>query len=169
MKIRPVGVALCLLLSSAFAATALRAATGLPVPPAAATRAKIEGKVGLDVRAAQSQQVFPPGPASDREFLDGVVRWDAPGVRAPVARSRVSPKYTREALQNRLEGEVVVEAVVDPSGEVSRVRIKQSLDTVYGLDEAALNAALRWQFEPGAGQRGPVPVLVQLNLEFRVH
>ncbi|MEZ5316556.1 MAG: energy transducer TonB [Vicinamibacterales bacterium] len=114
-------------------------------------------------------RIFPPAPESDATFLAGAVRADAPGVVAPVVAGRVMPRYTREALQNGLEGMVAVEAVIDVSGEVARVRIQRSLDTVFGLDQQALEAALGWRFKPGTRGGDPVPVVVVLNMEFRLH
>jgi TonB family protein len=51
---------------------------------------------------------------------------------------------------------------------VNRARIMKSLDTVYGLDDEALTAALRWRFKPGTTDGKPVPVLVTITMEFRI-
>jgi TonB family protein len=42
----------------------------------------------------------------------------------------------------------------------------QSLDTRYGLDEAAVRAASQWRFEPGRRDGKPVPVLITVEMTF---
>ncbi len=76
------------------------------------------------------------------------------------------PAYTAEALAAKIQGSVVLELVVRESGTVERVEIIESLDAVHGLDEAALDAASRWTFEPGTKDGAPVPVIVALEMTF---
>jgi len=44
--------------------------------------------------------------------------------------------------------------------------VTKSLDTVYGLDDAAVTAAGQWTFTPGTKDGHPVDVLVHLNMRF---
>jgi periplasmic protein TonB len=60
--------------------------------------------------------------------------------------SQVLPKMTREAQQAEIEGVVLIEVTIDPSGSVLDARIIRGLG--YGLDEAALRAAKAWTFQP---------------------
>jgi protein TonB len=60
--------------------------------------------------------------------------------------SQVLPKMTREAQQAEIEGVVLIEVTIDPSGSVVDARIVRGLG--YGLDEAALRAAKAWTFQP---------------------
>jgi TonB family protein len=101
-------------------------------------------------------------------FLQGVFRV-GPGVPAPKATATVYPKYTAEAMRQKIQGEVAVEAVVDSDGNVIRVRVKQSLDAVYGLDENAIVAAKQFKFDPATIDPKASPVLVEFRLEFRLH
>jgi TonB family protein len=48
------------------------------------------------------------------------------------------------------------------------IKVVRSLDTVYGLDDAAVEAAQQWRFTPGTLQGKPVKVLVTLELSFTV-
>jgi protein TonB len=105
----------------------------------------------------------------DDEFTKGAYRLGTPGVFAPKNVRQVVPKYTSEAMRARIQGVVVVEAVVDTDGKVDRVRIKESLDKDYGLDQAAVEAAGQWEFEPGTFEGKPAPVLITFTLEFRLH
>ena len=86
----------------------------------------------------------------------------------PVRRSQ--PKYTREAMELKIVGEVHLEIVVRPDGTVDDLRVTQSLDSRYGLDNEAVNAARQWVFNPARDRSGrAVAVLVTLVLEFRLH
>ena len=62
-----------------------------------------------------------------------------------------------------------VEAIVGTDGTVGDVRVVESLDQVYGLDEQAVAAVKEWRFEAGTLNGEPVPVQVTLMLEFRLH
>ena len=92
-----------------------------------------------------------------------------PKLEKPVTLQSSQPKYTSEALRAKLQGTVEVEAVVGTDGTVSRARVTKSLDKQLGLDESALEAVRSWVFEPGRLNGQPVPVVVTLMLEFRVH
>lgn len=91
-----------------------------------------------------------------------------PGIQYPVPIQSVQPKYTREALEAKVEGVVEVELVVLADGTVGNVRVTRSLDKVYGLDQQALDAAKQWLFRPGTKDGRGVPVMVTLILEFRL-
>ena len=104
-------------------------------------------------------------------FLNGVCT-DGPGLVRPTLLQSVEPKYTADALRARLEGSVVVEAVVDPDGSVIRARVVESLDKVHGLDDEALKAARQFRYVPNSGTcHGGTPTLtlVRLTLTFRIH
>jgi TonB family protein len=107
-------------------------------------------------------------PVSDEDFMRGAVRQGTPGLVLPKVRHEEKPKYTKEAMDRKIQGVVVVEAVIDVTGSVDRVRLSKSLDKEYGLDEEALKAARLWKFEPGTLDGKPASVLVVIELEFRV-
>jgi len=88
-------------------------------------------------------------------------------VSAPRLIKEVKPGYTNEALRNRIQGTVVLEAVVTADGCASQIRIVRSLDA-GGLDEEAVAAVAQWQFEPGRLGGTPVDVLVRIMLDFTV-
>ena len=101
----------------------------------------------------------------DDDFARGALRPGTPGLIEPKLRKQVAPRYTPDAMRARLQGTVVVEAVILEDGTVGRARIKESLDDRLGLDQAALDAVGQWAFEPGTFEGAPAPVLVTLKLE----
>jgi protein TonB len=91
------------------------------------------------------------------------------GVSEPQPIRTVDPDFTSEAMRNKVQGEVYIEAIVLANGTVGDTRIVRSLDTKYGLDQMALKAAKAWLFRPGRKDGVAVPVRVTLILSFKLH
>lgn len=91
-------------------------------------------------------------------------RSDDPGITAPVVTKRVDAEYTREALAARIQGTVVMDAVVLDNGSVSDVTITKSLDD--GLDKQCVKAMRQWEFKPGTKNGKPVAVVVSVTMSF---
>ncbi len=60
--------------------------------------------------------------------------------------SKPTPIYTEEARAKRIEGEVLLEVVLEASGKLRVLKIVRGLG--HGLDDAAVNAALQIRFKP---------------------
>jgi TonB family protein len=95
-----------------------------------------------------------------------VVEGKDPGVTLPKVISEVKPQYTPEAMQARIEGTVMMTAVVRTDGTPGDIEITTSLDTEYGLDKQAVAALSKWRFEPGLKDGKPVPVRVTIEMRF---
>ena len=87
-------------------------------------------------------------------------------VTLPQVVKRVNAQYTQEAMQNRIEGTVGLEAVVLDDGKVGEVKVTKSLDTVHGLDQEAVKAMKQWEFKPGTKDGKPVAVRIHLTMSF---
>ena len=144
---------------------------GFPVPVAVDVELAFKlhscGPSGCGSVPSQSQ-VPVQKPAEDDEFLKGVYAVGATGVLAPTVVKEAKPSYTPQAMREKIQGEVELQIVVGVDGRVARARITKSLDKDYGLDPAALEAAMQWTFKPGTLNGEPVPVVVVLNLAFRL-
>src|SRR5262245_38491915 len=91
------------------------------------------------------------------------------GISPPKLIRQVEPKYTNEARQAKISGDVELEAVVNADGQVGDIRVVRSLDSRFGLDQNAVTAAKLLLFTPGHDSSGrAVPVIVTLILSFRV-
>ena len=90
------------------------------------------------------------------------------GVLPPRIRRKVDPQYTADAMRAKIQGSVLLSAVVLPDGSVTDIRVIRSLDRTFGLDGRAIEAARQWQFFPGTRYGEPVPVLVNIELVFNV-
>ena len=69
-------------------------------------------------------------------------------------------------MHAKLQGTVVLEAVVLADGTVGDVRIVRSLDSTFGLDVNAIKAVRQWRFVPGSQYGKPVAVVVSVELTF---
>jgi periplasmic protein TonB len=88
------------------------------------------------------------------------------GVISPTLISEVKPGYTGEAMRAKIQGVVLMEAVVMPDGSIGNVHITRSLDPTFGLDQEAIKTVRKWRFKPGTRFGQPVPVLVEIEMTF---
>lgn len=142
---------------------ALKAARAWRFKPAMYNGQAVPFKVIIQLEFRLSPRI-----QADVEFVRGAYRQQTPGLVMPTLKAEKKPAYTSQAKDRKIEGVVEVEAVVDPDGKVDRVRVAKSLDKEFGLDEEALKTARAWTFEPGTLHGKPVPVLVVIQLEFRI-
>jgi periplasmic protein TonB len=88
------------------------------------------------------------------------------GVTMPRLVREVKPNYTSDAMRAKIQGDVLLECVVNTNGDVTDVKILRSLDPTFGLDQEAIKAAKQWRFSPGTRLGEPVAVLVSIELTF---
>src|SRR5262245_6726126 len=72
------------------------------------------------------------------------------------------PKYTKEAIDNHVEGLVVLNVVFTADGRITSIVVIKGLP--YGLTEKAIEAAKKIRFQPAT--KDDQPVSVRGNLEF---
>ena len=88
------------------------------------------------------------------------------GVTLPRLVSETKPQYTAEAMAAKIQGLVLMSVVVKTDGTVGDVKVTKSLDTKYGLDQAAVDATRLWKFKPGTKGGKAVPVEVTIEMRF---
>jgi periplasmic protein TonB len=77
-----------------------------------------------------------------------------------------APVYPVLAKQARVEGTVVIEAIIDASGNVVEAKVVSGPAL---LMQAALAAVQQWKFEPTYLNEQPVPVDLVVRLEFHLN
>jgi protein TonB len=77
------------------------------------------------------------------------------------------PDYSEEARKAKYQGSVVLQIVVGIDGLPKDLRIARSLG--MGLDEKALEAVRQWRFDPGTLNGHTVPVVVNVEVNFRLY
>src|SRR5438552_2052377 len=88
-------------------------------------------------------------------------------VKPPRLRKHTDPIYPEYARQSRVQGSVVLWAVVDIDGRAKHVRVARSL--CCGLDERAVSAVRQWKFDPATRDGQPLPVQLNIEINFRLY
>jgi len=78
----------------------------------------------------------------------------------------LQPQYTEVARRARLQGTVIVQAVIDESGRVLDVQVLKRLG--MGLDRSAADAVAQWRFTPATLNGRPLKVIYTLTVNFTV-
>ena len=76
------------------------------------------------------------------------------------------PIYTEDARKQKVEGEVLVEAVLEASGKVRVLRVVRGLG--HGLDEEAVKEAGQLRFKPALRDGQPSDSTVVLHVVFQI-
>jgi TonB family protein len=105
------------------------------------------------------------GPGWGGGFGGGAYR-PGSGIELPRLLREVKPQYTADAMRAKIQGTAVLDCVVTAEGTVGECQIVRSLDSSFGLDQKAVEAAKQWRFVPGKRLGQPVPVLVTIELTF---
>ncbi|MGA9719319.1 MAG: M56 family metallopeptidase [Acidobacteriaceae bacterium] len=107
----------------------------------------------------QENAVAAPGPEKIYHVGDGVT--------PPVLTHSVDAEFTKRAKHAKYQGVDVVACVVDTDGMPREVHTVRKLD--MGLDEKALEAVRQYRFKPGLLNGKPVPVAIQIEVNFRLY
>jgi protein TonB len=105
------------------------------------------------------------GPGSIRGTGDNVFAHGA-NVIAPQVIYAPEPEFSELARKQKLSGNVLVYLVVDANGRPTRIRVLRGLGA--GLDEKAIEAVSRYKFKPAMQNGRPVPVEMNVNVDFQI-
>ena len=111
--------------------------------------------------------VFVPAPAGGAGYEASIdqlkpVRIGG-GIKTPARIRDVKPFYPPVARSAGVQGVVVLEVLIDASGQVSEARVLRSIPL---LDQAALDAVKQWEFMPTLLNGTPTPVLMTVTVNF---
>ena len=84
-------------------------------------------------------------------------------IRPPTRVVYVQPVYPQMAIAARIEGTVILQAVIDEKGSVRELRVLRGHPL---LDDAAIQAVTRWQFTPTLLNGTTVPVVMTVTVAF---
>jgi TonB family protein len=107
----------------------------------------------------------PPPPAPwtrEGAMIDNPVRIGG-DVLAPTKVKDVRPMYSPEAMAAHVQGVVILEAIIGPSGRVDQVRVLRGIQL---LDQAAMDAVKEWEFTPTLRNGVAVPVMMTVSINF---
>lgn len=85
---------------------------------------------------------------------------------APEAITKVDPAYPQDLMHDRVEGTVVLYAVIHADGSVGEVKVLEGFDD--RLNENARKALEQWRFRPGTKDGLPVDIEAVVRVPFKV-
>ncbi len=86
-------------------------------------------------------------------------------IKPPRLVSKVNPNYPPLARQTRVQGDVVLDAVIDTDGNVVQLQVVSGHAL---LIQSALEAVRRWKYEPTYLNDEAIPVQLIVNVTFRL-
>ena len=124
----------------------------------------VPGGVGIGESIGAGLVNIPVPPAPPQVRTPAPVR---PGgqVKYPTKVHHVAPIYPRLAQDARVDGLVILEAVIAADGRVQDVRVLRSKPL---LDQAAVDAVRQWRFTPTLLNGIPVPVIMTVTVNFEL-
>ena len=144
-------------------------------PQQPARKADAEESSGVPVTVVKQEvTAWPSEPLDPREPTSGapssaktrsIVHQGAAGMTAANVIFSPAPSYPAAASAARVEGQVTVQAVVNPEGKVVSVRAVSG-PTV--LRDAATEAVQRWRYSPLLDNGKPIAVTTVAILDFKV-
>jgi protein TonB len=84
-------------------------------------------------------------------------------IKTPTKVKDQRPVYPAIAQSARVQGVVIIEAVIGPDGHVQDAKVLRSIPL---LDAAALDAVKQWQYTPTLLNGVPVPVIMTVTVNF---
>ncbi len=123
----------------------------------------LEDEIEPDIDLPDTDLIFdiPEGPPPSEPSGPIHVGGD---VAAPVKIKAPQPQYTEIARKARIQGVVIVQAIISKQGNVENVKLLKGLP--MGLDTAAVEAIKKWKFKPATLNGKPVTVYYNLTVNF---
>jgi TonB family protein len=139
------------------------------VPEPAATPVPTPLPVPESTPAAQQQPVGAVSEAPARELAREGQLFDVGEVdETPKVVRSTPPSYPPIAARQKMEGAVIVTALISETGRVLDVRLLRGDTRRVGFDEAALKAVRDWQFTPATKDGQRVRTWMPVNVAFRL-
>ena len=85
---------------------------------------------------------------------------------SPVLLYKVEPEFTEEARKARVQGAVMIKAIINEFGLVQQPQVTKSLG--LGLDERALEAVEKWRFKAGSKNCRPAAMTALIEVHFHL-
>ena len=90
------------------------------------------------------------------------------GVTNPKMVRSNAPKYPRRARKEKVEGQVVLQALIQADGTVGKVEVLKGPGEGWGFEAAAIEAVKQWRYEPALQYNRPVTVYYTVVINFRL-
>jgi protein TonB len=146
-----------------------RIAVPLPDPPAQMSRIETEPVVIQEYGVDELELELPIGeivrPEPDPDYFEP----GETGLVLPVGVYRPQPEFPEPARKIRLDGRVILRAVVDSGGNVGDIEILFVTEPDLGYSAAAIEAVGQWRYQPGELRGRAVPVRMTVVVDFNLY
>jgi len=143
-----------------------------PPPPPPPPRPKPERSTPTTVAKAVPIQKAPPAekppsaekaPTAEKETVEALRVGGS--IQEPRKLRNVNPVYPPDAIQARVQGVVILECTISPTGKVVQVKPLRGIPL---LTEAAIEAVRQWEYTPTELNGVPVPVIMTVTVNFKL-
>jgi TonB family protein len=108
----------------------------------------------------------PGQPLSLRTLSGEAVYRVANGVTPPRVIKSPEPKYPEFAEEKHIRGTVMLWLIVNSQGSPEQIKVQRALG--HGLDQSAVDAVSQWKFAPATKDGAPVPVIINVEVNFKM-
>jgi TonB family protein len=121
----------------------------------------------MELQRQSPPEVAPPLASFPEPYAETVARLTpvrvGGNIMVPMKTHDAKPTYPADAQNAHVQGVVILEALVDPTGTVANAGVLRSIPM---LDAAALGAVSRWRFMPTLLNGQPVSVIMTVTVNF---
>ena len=106
-------------------------------------------------------------PDAPPDTSDTIARVGQVGVEPPVFTKRVQPSYPDRAIKVKIQGYVILEAILRKDGAIEEIKVLRGLGKgKFGFEDEAIKALKQWEFLPGSVNNRPADVRMTLKIDF---
>jgi len=144
--------------------------TPVPFPPEVPPEPVPERASAIDIDSEPIEMAVDFGDPQPPPSSPGPHRPGENDVTFPVLvpKSKVSPDYPELPRAARIEGRVILQAVIGSDGRVLDVEVLQCLPPDFGFEQAAIEAIRQWRYEPARQHGRPVDVYFTVVVTFEL-
>ena len=85
-----------------------------------------------------------------------------------IPESKVNPDHPDEAREAKIDGNVILGAVIDTDGSVCGIEVLRTNQPGWGLEAAATEAVGQWRYEPALKDGEPVAICFTIFVDFKL-
>lgn len=144
--------------------------SGPEIKPAPAVMTKDDAAVHLPplphltvTEAARSPNVSSPASAAP-DSSSGSDSWGSGSIQIALTTFSPSPKPDLSALPHGVQGDVVVDVTIDPSGKVADLAVLHTLG--YGIESSVIGTLRTWTFRPATRDGTPIASVQELHFHY---
>jgi protein TonB len=135
-----------------------------PPPPPPPARSSPEPGATTEARKPPAENARPVEKAMPAEDPTQPVRIGG-SIEEPRKLKNVNPVYPPVAIQARVQGAVILECTISPTGKVVKTKVLRGIPL---LTEAAVTAVEQWEYTPTVLNGVSVPVIMTVTVNFRL-